>query len=294
MAAWNASGAVKVPTDAENKAAIADAVTAAKQADLIILVVGENEMIERESWSAGHIGDRNSLELFGAQGELAQAMFDLGKPVVVYLMNGRPLAIPAIADKADAIIEGWYMGQETGNAAADVLFGDVNPSGKLTITFPRATGDIPDYYDHKPGSRIYNFVDGTDQPLYPFGFGLSYTTFSYSAPVLSQATTGKDGQTTVAVTVTNTGAATGDEIVQMYIHQKVSSVTRPIKELKGFTRVSLAAGASTSVSFVINHESLAFHDIDMKYVVEPGQFEVMIGPSSADLKKTVLTVTDGG
>jgi beta-glucosidase len=290
MAAWQSVAAVKLPTPAEDQTEIAQAVAIAKDADLIILVVGENETIARESWAANHVGDRDSMELFGAQNDLANAMFALGKPVVVYLMNGKPLAIPTIAEKADAIIEGWYMGQETGTAAADVLFGDVNPSGKLTITFPRATGNLPDYYDHKPGSRIYNFVEGTDKPLYPFGFGLSYTTFKYSQPVLSKAAIKVNGETQATVAVTNTGTVAGDEIVQLYLHQRVSSVTRPVEELKGFQRISLAPGETKSVTFIINRESLAFHDINMNYVVEPGAFDVMTGPSSASLQKTTLRI----
>jgi beta-glucosidase len=290
MAAWQSVSAVKLPTPAEDQAEIAQAVAAAKDADLIILVVGENETIARESWAGNHVGDRDSMELFGAQNALADAMFALGKPVVVYLMNGKPLAIPNIADKADAIVEGWYMGQETGTAAANVLFGNVNPSGKLTITFPRATGNLPDYYDHKPGSRIYNFVEGTDKPLYPFGFGLSYTTFKYSQPQLSKSTIKPDGETQAIVTVTNTGTLTGDEIVQLYLHKRVSSVTRPVEELKGFQRITLAPGESKTLAFTINHDSLAFHDINLNYLVEPGEFDVMTGGSSADLKKTTLTV----
>jgi beta-glucosidase len=295
MDAWDKAKAPKFPTEAENHAAVAAAVAVAKEADLILLVIGENEVIAREAWEGAHYGDRASLELFGAQNELARAMFALGKPVVVYLMNGKPLAIPEIADRADAIVEGWYMGQETGTAAADILFGDVNPSGKLTISFPRSTGHIPAYYNHKPGARIFEFIDDTVQPLYPFGFGLSYTTFSYSEPRLAAASIDAAGKTTVSVTVTNTGKVAGDEIVQMYIRDRVSSVTRPVKELKGFQRISLKPGESRDVVFTISPESLAFHDIKMNYVVEPGEFDVMVGPSSAGagLKKTMLKVTGG-
>jgi beta-glucosidase len=208
------------------------------------------------------------LELFGAQNELAQAIFRLGKPVVVYLMNGKPLAIPEIAAKADAIVEGWYMGQETGTAAANVLFGDVNPSGKLTMTFPRSTGQLPVYYNRKPGSRTLDYVDETSQPLFPFGFGLSYTTFTYSTPKLSSPTMTADGNSMASVTVTNTGKVAGDEIVQLYIRDRISSVTRPIKELKGFQRVSLKPGESREVTFSIDRQALSFHGIDLKPVVD--------------------------
>ena len=289
MDAWLGYDAPKFPTQEENRSDIAAAVKVAEHADLVILAIGENEGIAREAFFAGHKGDRASLELFGAQNELAQAIFRLGKPVVVYLMNGKPLAIPEIAAEADAIVEGWYMGQETGTAAADVLFGDVNPSGKLTMTFPRSTGQLPVYYNRKPGSRTLDYVDETSQPLFPFGFGLSYTTFAYSAPKLSSPTMPADGNTTASVTVTNTGKVAGDEIVQLYIRDRISSVTRPIKELKGFQRVSLKPGESREITFPINRQDLSFHGIDLKPVVEPGEFEVMVGPSSTELQSAVLT-----
>jgi beta-glucosidase len=290
LQAWQRGADPIFPSDQQNRAAIADAITVAKQADLILLVLGENEMMSREAWAINHPGDRSTLDLPGAQDDLADAMFALGKPVVVYLMNGRPLAVPHIAEKADALLEGWYMGQETGNAAADILFGDVNPSGKLTITIPRATGQVPDYYDAKPSARLYNYVDLSRQPLFPFGYGQSYTTFTYSAPTLSAASMAKDGQVTVSAAVTNTGSVAGDEIVQFFIHQKISSVTRPVKELKGFQRISLAPGKSRSVQFLVTPETLAFHDIHMNLTVEPGDFELMIGPSSAESKTITLSV----
>jgi beta-glucosidase len=290
MTAWNEAVAPRFPTDAQNQAAIAQAVQTAQQADLIVLVLGENEMLSREAWSAKHLGDRDSLDLVGAQNALADAIFALGKPVVVYLMNGRPLAVPNLAEKADALIEGWYMGQETGNAAADILFGDANPSGKLTITIPRATGQVPDYYDYKPSAKLFNYVDDSNKPLFPFGFGLSYTTFAYSAPRLASPTIPRDGSTTVTVEVTNTGSVPGDEIVECYIHHVVSSVTRPVKELKGFQRISLAPGQSQSVTFTIDHDTLAFHDLQMNDTVEPGAVAIMTGPSSDDLQSVTLRV----
>ncbi len=291
MAAWNALNELKFPTEEENRAAVAAAVAVAKDAELIVLAIGENEGIAREAWAPNHKGDRASLELFGAQRHLAREILALGKPVVVYLMNGKPLAIPEIAERADAIVEGWYMGQETGTAAADVLFGDVNPSGKLTISFPRSTGQVPVYYNHKPGARLYDYVDEIARPLYPFGFGLSYTTFSYSEPRLASPSIPASGATTVSVTVANTGKVAGDEIVQLYIRDRVSSVTRPVKELRGFRRVSLQPGERRDVAFAIDRDALAFHDVDMKHTVEPGEFEVMLGPSSAEVKTAVLTVT---
>jgi beta-glucosidase len=291
MSAWHQSIVAKWPTTQQNETAIAEAVNVARQADVVLLVLGENEMMTREAWAAQHLGDRTSLDLPGAQNDLARAIFDLGKPVVVYLMNGRPLSTPLLAERADAMLEGWYMGQETGNAAADLIFGDASPSGKLTITIPRSVGQIPMYYDHKPGARLFNYVDESSQPLFPFGFGLSYTTFAYSDPVLSSPAMPADGQTTLSVNVTNTGSVAGDEIVQFYIHQKVSSVTRPVEELKGFQRLSLNPGEQRTVRFTVDRQTLAFHDIDMNYTVEPGEFELMTGPSSVQLKKATLRVT---
>lgn len=292
LQAWQRGQNPRFPAPDQTRASIAEAVNIAKDSDLILLVLGENEMISRESWAGNHLGDRSSLELAGGQSEFATAMLALGKPVVVYLMNGRPIAMPEIVEKADAVIEGWYMGQETGNAAADVLFGDVNPSGKLTISIPRATGQVPIYYNHKPGAAIYNYVDESNQPLFPFGFGLSYTSFEYSEPTLSSASMQKDGQATLTTTVTNTGGVAGDEIVQFYIHQRIGSVTHPVKELRGFKRVSLAPGASVKVEFTIGHDTLAAHDINLNYTVEASDYDLMVGPSSATAKRVVLHVTE--
>ena len=292
LKAWHDLSTPRYPTEAENKASIADAVEVAKKADIVILAIGEDEPLSRESWAANHLGDRASVDLPGAQNELADAIFALKKPVVVYLMNGRPLGIPKVVARADAVIEGWYMGQETGNAAADILFGDVNPSGKLTISVPRSVGQIPVYYDHKPNARLFPYVDESTEPLFPFGFGLSYTTFDYSAPAVSSAAMNRDGSVSVSATVTNSGTVAGDEIVEFYIHQKVSSVTRPVKELRGFQRIHLNPGESRTVAFPVDHQSLAFHDLQMNYSVEPGDFELMIGPSSATVKKVTLKVTE--
>jgi beta-glucosidase len=291
FSAWRSNALPLLPSDTQTSASIAEAVAAAKQADLVVLVLGENEMYSRESTGNNRIGDRASLDLPGAQNELADAIFAVGKPVVVYLMNGRPLAIPHIVEKADALLEGWYMGQETGNAAADILFGDVNPSGKLTITFPRSVGEVPDYYDYKPGARLFNYVDESTKPLFPFGFGMSYTSFVYSDPTLSSSTMPRDGQVTLSTTITNSGSVAGDEIVQLYTHQKVSSVTRPVKELKGFQRITLAAGQSQTVTFNVKADSLAFHDIHMNLTTEPGEVELMVGSSSAQLKTATVRLT---
>jgi beta-glucosidase len=276
----------------ENLKLISEAVSIARNAEIIILAIGENEHLCREAWAKNHIGDNMTLNLFGEQNELADQIIKLGKPVIVYLMNGRPLSINMLAEKADAIIEGWYMGQETGKAAADIIFGDVNPSGKLDITFPKSVGQLPMYYNHKPSAQFADYISQDINPLYHFGFGLSYTDFRYGSPRLSRTSIGRNESTTVTVEVTNTGKAAGEEIVQMYIRDKVSSVTRPVKELRGFKRISLNAGETKLVTFGIDPEKLAFHNIEMNYVVEPGIFEIMTGSSSrdTDLQMTELIV----
>lgn len=287
MKAWLKVDRQQFPTADQDRTDIAEAVKIARRADVIVLVLGENELICREAWTDEHFGDRASLDLFGRQNELAEAMFKLGKPVVVYLMNGRPLAILHIVEQADAVLEGWYAGQETGNAAADILFGRVNPSGKLTLTIPREVGQLPIYYDQKPSSRGFAYVDADNRPLFPFGYGLSYTTFAYSEPQLSATDMKTNGSVEVSTTVTNTGKVAGDEIVQLYIHQKTGSVTRPVRELKGFRRISLAPGESKTVRFAITPDLLALYDLDLNRVVEPGEFEITTGFSS-DKGKTAL------
>lgn len=269
-------------TPEENYELIAEAVEVAKKADVIVLCVGENEHLCREAWAQNHIGDNITLDLFGQQHDLTKAILDLGKPVVVYLMNGRPLSVNYIAKNAPALIEGWYMGQETGTAVADILFGDVNPSGKLTITIPKSVGQLPMYYNHKPTAQYLNYISEDTLPLFPFGFGLSYTTFEYSDLTLSANSITPNEAITASIKVTNTGKMDGDEVVQLYIRDKVSSATRPVKELKDFRRISLKAGESKTVDFIIDPSKLMFWDKNMNYVVEPGDFEVMIGRSSDD------------
>lgn len=280
------------PTSAEdNKERIEEAVKVAKNADVIILALGSDEGINREGWAENHLGDRSSIELFGQQNELLNRLSQLGKPIVVTLFNGAPLAIQNVQEKSKAILECWYLGQEGGNAVADVLFGSVNPSGKLPATFPRTTGQIPVYYNHKPtAQRGYHFEENS--PLYNFGFGLSYTDFTYSKPTLNKSNIKIGENASISVTVTNSGKVDGDEIVQMYIHDLVSSVTVPIKELKGFKRISLKAGESKTVTLEITPEKLSLWDLQMKNTVEVGDFEIMIGSSSADkdLQKVLLKV----
>ncbi len=283
---------IKFASRDENLKLMKEAVKVASGADLVILAIGENEHLCREAWAKTHIGDNMTLDLFGEQSELADAITALGKPVVLYLMNGRPLAINELAEKVPAIIEGWYMGQETGTAAADIIFGEVNPSGKLTITFPKSAGQLPLYYNHKPSAQYMDYLSQDVNPLFSFGYGLSYTRFRYGKPVLRKTGINKGDTARVTVEVTNAGKVAGDEIVQLYIRDVVSTVTRPVKELRGFARISLKPGETRKVTFDITPDKLAFHNLDMKFVVEPGDFEIMTGPSSRDedLQKTVLTV----
>ena len=237
------------------------------------------------------MGDRTTLDLIGRQEGLVNALQMTGKPVIVLLFNGSPLSTNSLTQNVPAILECWYLGQEAGQAVAEVLFGDYNPSGKLPITIPRSVGHLPTFYNYKPSARRGYLFDDVS-PLYPFGFGLSYTRFDFKHVRLEKKSIRPKGSTKVLVEVTNTGKRRGAEVVQMYIRDLVSSVTRPVKELKGFQKISLQPGETQTVAFTISWDSLAFYDIDMKYTVEPGQFEIMIGSSSRDedLQKVILNV----
>jgi beta-glucosidase len=281
---------IVLPDSGTNRRKIDSAVTLARTADLIICAVGTNEQFVREAQAPAHYGDISTLDLPSQQDELVRALVATGKPVVVYLVHGRPQSINYIATHASAILDGWYTGEESGNAAAHILFGDVNPSGKLTISIPRSVGQIPIYYNHKPSAQFLPYVTESNTPLYPFGYGLSYTTYTYSMPRLSAATMSPDGSVTVSIDVTNTGRIKGDEIVQLYIHQQTSSVTRPVKELKNFSRIPLEPGETKTVNFSIDKNSLALWDRNMKYTVEKSVFQVMTGPSSTNLQTVNLTV----
>jgi beta-glucosidase len=285
---WGADEIKFTPPEVNAKL-IAAAVEAAKSADTIVMVLGDNEQTSREAWADNHLGDRESLDLLGQQNDLARAIFALGKPTVVFLLNGRPLSINLLAEKADAIIEGWYMGQETGYAAADLLFGRANPGGKLPVSIARSVGQLPIFYNHKPSARR-GYIDGSTKPLYPFGFGLSYTTFAISEPRLTKASIGVSDSTKVEVDVTNTGKRAGDEVVQIYIRDDVSSVTRPVLELKAFKRVTLQPGEKRTLSFDIKPSDLWFYNTEMQRVVEPGSFTIHAGPDSANLKSVKLMV----
>ena len=273
----------------KNKQRIAEAVAVVRQADVVVLVVGTNESTSREAWADNHLGDSSDLRLSSQQEDLIEAVRATGKPFVVVLINGRPIALTRVAEVAPAILEGFYLGQEGGTALAEVLFGDVNPGGKLPITFPREVGQLPVFYGRKPTS-FRNYVDSTRLPLYAFGHGLSYTTFKLEYVKLTPDKIGVAGRATVTVDVVNTGQKKGDEVVQLYIRDRVSSVTRPVKELRGFERVTLAPGERRALSFTLGPEALRLTDENMNRVVEPGVFDVMVGTNSISLTKASLEV----
>ena len=272
---------------------IKEAVKKARNADYAIVVVGDNSM--RYKWkdkTAGENMGRASLNLFGKQLDLVKAIKKTGTPVIIVLVNGKPISEPWLQKNVPAIIEAWEPGNLGGQAVAEILFGDVNPSGKLPLTVARSVGQLRMIYNHKPSAYFHKYADEKKTPLYPFGYGLSYTEYSYGAPTLSETTLNKNGTVTVAVQITNIGDVDGEEIAQLYIRDNVSSATRAVKELKGYKRVALKAGETKTVSFTIDAESLAFYDINMDYCVEPGIFSIMTGSSSnsKDLTTTTLTV----
>jgi beta-glucosidase len=269
----------------DSTAGFQEAVQLAKASDVAIVFVGEIADMNGEGAS------RASLDLPGRQMELVQAIQATGKPTVVVLVNGRPLSIGWIVNNVPAILESWMGGTQSGNAIADILFGDVNPGAKLPVSFPRTVGQIPIYYNHMntgrppdPQSRWNSkYFDLPSTPLFPFGYGLSYTTFKISNLQLSAPRINASGRLTVSVEVENTGRRAGDEVVQLYIRDPVATMTRPVKELKGFQRVSLQPGEKRRVEFVLGPEHLGFWNREMRYVVEPGEFRVMVGANSVDV-----------
>lgn len=277
----------------ENKRRIDRAVEVAEKSDVLLVVVGGNETTNREAWAVNHLGDRDNLRLLPPQRELIAALEETGKPMVVLLINGRPLAVPELkkSEQVKALIEGWYLGEMTGPAVADVLFGKVNPSGKLSVTIPKNVGQLPVYYYHKP-SRKMDYIFSEAEPLYPFGYGLSFTTFEYTEPALSNQVISAGGETQVSVKVTNTGSMAGKEVVQLYIRDEIASVTRPVKQLRGFEKISLEPGETKKVTFSLGKKELQFYNREMKRIVEPGAFKIMVGRNSNDLKETVLRVED--
>ncbi len=272
-----------------SKAGFPAAIAAAKKSDAVVLVIGGSRK------TGGEGVDRADLDLYGVQKELVKAIHKTGKPVVAVLINGRPLSINYVAENIPSILETWYLGMHSGDAIADAIFGDVNPGGKLTVSFPRSVGQLPVTYLMRPdfiGSGKGLFKDADKSPLFPFGFGLSYTTFKYGTPKFGNATIATDGSTTVSIDVTNTGKRVGDEIVQMYVRDDFASVGRYNKMLKGFERISLKPGETKTVTFKLGFDELNVLNQEMKKVVEPGTFTISVGASSqeSDLKKAILTV----
>ena len=278
-----------------DKELLDEALKVAAQADVIVAALGESSEMSGESSS------RSELEMPDAQRHLLEALLKTGKPVVLVLFSGRPVVLTWENENVPAILNVWFGGSEAAYAIGDVLFGVVNPSGKLTMTFPKNVGQIPLFYNHKNTGRPLaagnwfekfrsNYLDVDNEPLYPFGYGLSYTTFQYSDIALSTPVMGQNGSTTAVVTVTNTGKRDGAEVVQLYIRDLVGSITRPVRELKGFEKVFLKAGESKTVSFKITPELLRFYDYDLNHVAEPGDFDVMIGGSSQAEKTARLTL----
>jgi beta-glucosidase len=262
---------------------INQAVSLAREADVTIIAVGETAEM------SGEAASRTSLDLPGRQLELIQAIHETGKPYVVVLMNGRPLTINWVAENSPAILETWFAGTEAGNAIADVLFGDVNPGGKLPVTFPRHVGQSPLYYNHKntgrpPSDQKYTskYLDVPVAPLYPFGYGLSYTQFKLSDLQLSSRSIRPDGSITARVTIENSGRLAGDEVVQLYIRDMAASVTRPVRELKGFERITLQPGERRQLQFMLTPAELGFYNRQMRFQIEPGAFKVYVGTNSVN------------
>ena len=272
---------------------IKNTLEASKDADYVVVVVGDNSM--RYKWkdkTAGENMDRAELNLAGKQLQLVKSLKEINKNIIVVYVNGKPISEPWIQDNIPSVIEAWEPGNLGGQAVAEIIFGDINPSGKLPLTVPRSVGQLQMIYNHKPSQYFHKYAFEKNKPLYPFGYGLSFTKFNYTKPKLLNSKFDKNAIIKVQLEVTNIGDMDGDEVVQLYIRDKVSSATRPVKELKGYKRVHLKVGETKKVTFEIIPESLAFYDIDMNYVVEPGAFNIMTGSSSnyKDLKSVELNI----
>ena len=278
----------------DDRSGFAEAVNLARNADTVVIALGE------EAFQTGEGRSQVDIGLKGVQLELLKAVHAVNPKVVVVLMNGRPLVLDWMDENVPAIVEAWHLGSQAGHAIADILFGEVNPSGRLPVSFPRHVGQMPLYYNHKktgrpgpdPNGMVFwsHYTDERNTPLYPFGYGLSYTTFSYTDMKLNKTEIGFDDELSVSVTVKNTGNRAGTEIVQLYVRDLVGSVTRPVKELKGFEKITLAAGAAREVTFKLDANALAFFTGNRKWQAEPGEFIAFIGPNSRDLQETKFTL----
>jgi beta-glucosidase len=280
-----------------DKSGFEEAVRVAQAAEAVVLVLGDRSGLT-PTCTTGETRDSVDLRLPGVQSELAQAILAVGKPVALVLLNGRPLAIPELADKASAILEAWLPGEEGAGAVADVLFGEANPGGKLPISFPRHVGQVPVFYNQKPsGGKSnwhLNYVSVQAGPLYPFGHGLSYTSFEYYDFSIASSQAAAGAAVDVGVAIRNSGKLAGDEVVQLYVCDEYGCVPRPVRELKGFTRLTLQPGETRRVTFHLPVNQLAFYDEDMNLVVEPGTIKIMVGASSQDIRcEGVFEITGG-
>jgi beta-glucosidase len=284
------------PSAETDRKLMQEALEIAKSADVIVLALGGNEVISRES--IGNIGqgkpaygDSDTLELPGHQNDLVREIAKLGKPMIAVLLNGKAYSIEPLVAAVPAILEGWYLGQETGNAIADVLFGDVNPSGHLPVTIARNVGQLPVYYYKTPAARR-GYVFSENTPLFAFGYGLSYTTFSFGKPSLDREKISASETAKVSITVANSGARAGDQVIQLYVHHTVSSIVQPVVALRGFKRVHLEPGSSTTVSFEVGPDQLSILDAQMKRTVEPGSVDLLLGSSSTETSSVRLAITE--
>lgn len=282
---------IHTPNDPSSEQVLIDeAVKTASQSDVIVLAIGETVAFSREAWGENHLGDRDNLNLLGNQNKLFDALLKTGKPVVVLMFGGRPLSFNHVAELAPAIIQVFYPGQEGGNAIADVLFGKVNPSGKLSVTIPKSVGQLPCYYSRKP-SRMRSYIGfNGSEPLFPFGFGLSYTHFKYDKLTIDKQEITKKDSVNVSVQITNVGKVSGEEVVQLYIHDRISSGVRPIKELKDFKRVHLEPNESKIITFNVTTDKLTYYNQDFQKLIEPGYFDLMVGPNSVELQSVSFEV----
>ena len=285
----NARG-VKVLTAEENADRIAEAVSTAEKADVVLLFLGENEALRREAVSVDSAGDMPTLDLQAGQLELISQIVALGKPVVAMIVSGTTLSLGAVEEQVPAVMQCFYLGQEGGYAMIDAIFGDVNPTGKLTVSFPRSAGHLPVHYNYKQSSRRGYNGGHSVKPLHPFGYGLSYTTYAYSNLTIDRESISAGDKATVSIDVENTGSRSGEEIVQLYITDDYSYMPRPIKELKGFERISLAPGEKKTVTFEIDTESLSSYDENNQWTCEPGSFTIAVGPSSEAEQTVKLNV----
>ena len=270
-----------------SKRGFQEAIEAAEKSEVAVLVVGGKSGLTQDC-TCGEFRDRADIGVPGVQEELIQAVYETGTPVVLVLINGRPFSIPWIAEHVPAIVEAWLPGEAGGAAVAEVLFGDYNPGGKLPITFPRSAGQVPVYYNRKPSggrSQWYgDYVAMSAQPLFSFGHGLSYTRFEYENLRIEPGKVGVTGEVEIGIDIKNVGERRGDEVVQLYIHDVLATVTRPVMELKGFKRLALNPGEKTTVTFTLSIAQCGFYDRNMEFVVEPGRVDVMVGSSSGDVR----------